>query len=248
MTCNESAIKPALTEVVSKMEPCPKYNSLKNALNELASLLPDNNLMNVMSSTSVINSLKPLSAAVPVPQNAVPAPQNAAVPVPQNAVPAPQNTSTVNAAVPGPQNAASASAAVPAVNVNPAPAATIDDSEVIAYNVGKLSTTYGKIKQMLENTLDKNINKTIQEDNIPKIQELLEKVKNAKKTIEVQNLMNLFGNFEITGKGSSQYYKIGINGGTRKRRMRRVKTQRRRKNARTIKKKKITNNKSGKRN
>ena len=119
---------------------------------------------------------------------------------------------------------------------------------MIPYNGGRLNASYAKIKKMLENTLDKTINKTIPEYNIPKIQELLEKVKNAKKPIEVQNLMNEFGNFVIFGNSAKQYYRIGINGGTRKLRMRRVKTQRRRKNARTIKKKKITNNKSGKRN
>ena len=211
MACDEAAIKPDLTNVVSRMEPCPKYDSLKDALNELASLLPDKNLMNVMSSTSAISSLKPLSVNVPASApESVNAPQNAAVP-----------------------------------DVNPAPAATIDDSEVIAYNGGKLRTTYGKIKQMLENTILKQTN----EERKNKIQGLLDKIKEAKEQVEVQNLMNLFGSFNIIGnKSPSQYYEIGINGGTRKRRMRRVKTQRRRKNARTIKKKKITNNKSGKRN
>jgi ribosomal protein S13 len=220
MACDEAAIKPALTEVVSKMEPCPKYNSLKIALKELAILLPNPTL----SSQSLnMETLAPVVNAYAA-HESVNDPQNAAVT--------------------GPQNAASASAAVPAVNVNPAPAATINDSEVIAYNGRKDTTSYAKIKKMLENTI---LNQT-NEERKNRIQGLLDKIKEATEPIEVTNHMNKFGNFEITGKGANQYYKIGINGGTRKRRMRRVKTQRRRKNARTIKKKKITNNKSGKRN
>ena len=141
-------------------------------------------------------------------------------------------------------NAAPASAPASAPALAPAAQnAYIMDTEIIHYNGASTSTSYEKIKQMLENTI---LKQTIEERK-DKIKELLDKIKEAEAAVEVQNIMNGFGNFEIKGNGAKQYYTIGINGGTRKRRMRRVKTQRRRKNARTIKKK-ITNNKSGKRN
>jgi ribosomal protein S13 len=209
MTCNESAIKPDLTEVVSKMEPCPKYKDLRIALKELASLLPDNNLRNVMSSTSAISSLKPLSVNVPAS--------------------APQNTSTVNAAVP----------------------AFKQPNSVIKFQSfnGNVKTNYDKIMEKINkflNSIDSQISQADDEDKqtftdrkkkYGKVKPLLDAAttEDEVRRIITENQVTFSGNTIVTG-------------GTRKRRMRRVKTQRRRKNARTIKKKKITNNKSGKRN
>uniref|UniRef100_A0A6C0M032 Uncharacterized protein n=1 Tax=viral metagenome TaxID=1070528 RepID=A0A6C0M032_9ZZZZ len=188
MACDEAAIKPALKDVVSKMEQCPKYNDLKIALKELASLLPDSNLRNASAEN------------VNVHQNVAPAPQNA-VPVPEFK----KETSEQKVKSSDP-------------NIN------------VRWNYARL---------MRE--IDKVLNSPKSSDDMKtKYRNLKPQFENATKFEEVEKLVNVNN---VTFYANSIY-----SGGTRKRRMRRVKTQRRRKNARTIKKKKITNNKSGKRN
>jgi hypothetical protein len=222
MTCNESAIKPALTEVVTKMEPCTIYKDLRIALKELASLLPDNNLRNVLSSNSAaISSLRPLSV---------------------NA-----SAENVNAAVPVPQNAASASAPVNA----DVPAFKQPNSDITfkSFN-GNVKTNYDNIMKKINNFLTIIDNKIDQADVEDKqtFTDRKQKYKKVKQLLDAATTEDDVRRIITENQVRFDSGRTILTGGTRKRRMRRVKTQRRRKNARTIKKKKITNNKSGKRN
>lgn len=161
--------------------------------------------------------------------------QNASATATQNvnAVPAPATTQNVNAApADAAQSVNAPDAAAAAQNAN------IMDTEMIPYNGGKTSTSYEKIKKMLNNTIVRETN----EERKTKITRLLNQINEAKAAIDVQNIMNEFGNFTIKSSGSNAYYTIGINGGTRKRKNRRNRTQRKR--AKTLKNKK---NKAGKR-
>jgi hypothetical protein len=138
---------------------------------------------------------------------------------PQN-VNAPQNASTVNAAVPVPEFKKEKSEQK---------VKSSDPNSNVHWNYARL---------MRE--IDKVLNSTKSSDDMKtKYRNLKPQFENATKFEEVEKLVNV---------NNVKFYANSIySGGTRKRRMRRVKTQRRRKNARTIKKK-ITNNKSGKRN
>jgi hypothetical protein len=113
---------------------------------------------------------------------------------------------------------------------------------------GSVKTNYDKIMEKINkflNSIDSQISQADVEDKqtftdrkkkYVKVKPLLDAAttEDEVRRIITENQVTFSGNTIVTG-------------GTRKRRMRRVKTQRRRKNARTIKKK-ITNNKSGKRN
>jgi hypothetical protein len=88
---------------------------------------------------------------------------------------------------------------------------------------------YGKIMQSFETT-KKGETKLSKE----KLDEVYEKLKNARTTVEVQNILREH-NFAMAGKGANKYVQQ-LSGGTRKPRMhRRKKTQRKR--SKTIKKK-----------
>jgi hypothetical protein len=138
-----------------------------------------------------------------------------------------ENASTVNAAVPGPQNAAV-----------PVPEFKNEKSEQKVKSSGtNVHWNYARLMNEINRVLDSDKSS---DDMKTKYRNLKPQFENATKFEEVKNLVN---DNNVTFYANSIY-----SGGTRKRRMRRVKTQRRRKNARTIKKKKITNNKSGKRN
>ena len=232
MACDEAAIKPALIDVVAKMTQCQKYNGLKDALNELAGLLPDNNLMNVTSSTS---DIVPASApeSVNAPQNDASA--SAAVPA-VNVNPAPQNTASA------PENASTVNAAVPAFK---------QPDSVIKFQSfnGNVKTNYDKIMEKINkflNSIDSQISQA-DDDDKQTFTDRKNKYKRVKPLLDAatteDEVRRIITENQVTFSGNTI-----VTGGTRKRRMRRVKTQRRRKNARTIKKKKITNNKSGKRN
>jgi hypothetical protein len=92
----------------------------------------------------------------------------------------------------------------------------INDSEVISYNDGKTSSSYGNIISMLEKTLDQE---DVSEDDKDKLRKVLIQAMQSKKPTEVQTLMNNFGTLDQVGEGTDAHYKItNIKGGTRKRR------------------------------
>ena len=161
-----------------------------------------------------------------------------------NSKPAPDPAAAAPAA-PDPAAAAPApapAAAAPAAAVENDDNSEINDSEVISYNDGKTSSSYGTIISMLENTLKQE---DISDDDKDKIRNLMIQAMQSKKLTEVQTLMNGFGTLDQVGEGPSAYYKItGIKkGGTRKRRNKRNKLQRKRVKTMKNKKKK----KAGKR-
>jgi hypothetical protein len=92
----------------------------------------------------------------------------------------------------------------------------INDSEVISYNDGTASSSYGNIISMLEKTLDQE---DVSEDDKDKLRKVLIQAMQSKKPTEVQTLMNNFGTLDQVGEGTTAHYKItNIKGGTRKRR------------------------------
>jgi hypothetical protein len=93
----------------------------------------------------------------------------------------------------------------------------INDSEIISYNDGNTSSSYGNIISMLENTLKQE---DVSEDDKDKLRNVLMQAMQSKKPTEVQTLMNNFGTLDQVGEGTTAHYKITNikKGGTRKRR------------------------------
>jgi hypothetical protein len=120
------------------------------------------------------------------------------------------------------------------VDVEPA-AETRDISDDTAIDVDGQRYIYGNIMRAFENMKNgktKNINNLSTE----KLDEVYNKLKNAKTTVEVQNILREH-NFEIGGKNPTNRFVKRVVGGTRKPRMhKRNKTQRKR--SKTIRKKK----------
>jgi hypothetical protein len=93
----------------------------------------------------------------------------------------------------------------------------INDSEVISYNDGTASSSYGNIISMLTHTLEQE---DVSEDDKDKLRKVLMQAMQSKKPTEVQTLMNNFGTLDQVGEGTTAHYKITNikKGGTRKRR------------------------------
>jgi hypothetical protein len=92
----------------------------------------------------------------------------------------------------------------------------INDSEVISYNDGTASSSYGNIISMLTKTLEQE---DVSEDDKTKLRNVLMQAMQSKKPTEVQTLMNNFGTLDQVGEGTDAHYKITNikKGGTRKR-------------------------------
>jgi hypothetical protein len=119
-----------------------------------------------------------------------------------------------------------------AAQQEPSAPPSINNETVI--QVGPDSFTYGNILKAFENMQTdekKNVNKLSQD----KLDEVYNKLKTAKTTVEVQNILREH-NFEMGGTNPAKRFVKRVIGGTRKPRMhRRKKTQRKR--SKTIKKK-----------
>jgi hypothetical protein len=221
----------ALRNAIHVMNANKTFSELAGALTKLADIA-DNN-----SAAVAAPAVAP--AAVAETENDVHHTVNAA---------ASTDYSTVNAAAPSTDSStvnapavAAPAAAAPAPAVENDDNSEINDSEVISYNDGKTSSSYGTIISMLENTLEQE---DISDDDKDKIRNLMIQAMQSKKPTEVQTLMNGFGTLDPV-EGPPAYYKITDikEGGTRKRRNKRNKLQRKRVKTMKNKKKK----KAGKR-
>jgi hypothetical protein len=199
---------------------CAEFKGLQVALKELSELLLREDDVASQTASESASSAAPTSAA----------PTSAAAPTSVVPAPAPQNTSTVNAAVPAFKQPNS-------------------DITFQSFN-GKVKTNYDNIMKKINNFLtiiDNKIDEAVDVEDKQTFTERKQKYEKVKPLLDAATTEDDVRRIITENQVRFDSGRTIVTGGTRKRRMRRVKTQRRRKNARTIKKK-ITNNKSGKRN
>ena len=176
---------------------------------------------NVASVEGAQNVASVEGAPVEGAQNVAPADQQAAV-VDQNAAPHEQSAQQGQSVQQEQSVQQAPQESVPSIN---------DDT---AIQVDGKTLLYGNIMKAFENM---KTNKTLNHNSLPqaKLDEVYDKLKNAKTTVEVQNILREH-NFAMGGNTPARRFVQRVVGGTRKPRMhRRKKTQRKR--SKTIKKK-----------